>query len=109
MTDASKLTKFALAIDHKSGYERMFTYYSLQAKDAALAFAEALAKVKQAPEVFCWLVLKRNGHVRKLSKSMYVGDYEKVRRFFVGGSSEETSTDFGGTKWGKVLSSEINA
>ena len=109
MTDASKLTKFALAIVHNFGYEKLFTYYSLQAKDTALAFAEALAKVKQAPEVFCWLVLKRNGRVRKLSKSMYVGDYYKVRRFFDDGSSDETSTDFGGTKWGKVLSSEINA
>ena len=109
MTDASKLTKFVLAVAHNFGYEKIFSYYTLQAKNTALAFAEASAKVKQAEEVFCWLVLKRKGRARKLSKSLYVGEYDKVMRFFGDGSPVEISTVFGGTKWGEVISSEINS
>ena len=41
MKHADKLAKYVVAIDHKSGYEKGFTYYPLKSKEMAIAFAEA--------------------------------------------------------------------
>ena len=107
MKHADKLTKYVVAIDHKSGYEKGFTYYPLKSKEKGIAFAEAAVKAMKAKEVFCWTVLKRSGKAIKVSQNVSYGDYDKVRRFFPSGFSEKTSTDIGGNKWGGVISSDI--
>lgn len=107
MKFTDKLTKYVVAIDHKSGYEKSFTYYPLKSKEKAIAFAEAAVRAMKAKEVFCWTVLKRAGKVIKVSQNASVADYDKVRRFFPSGFSEKTSADFGGNKWGSVISSDI--
>ena len=107
MKHADKLTKYVVAIDHKSGYEKGFTYYPLKSKEKAIAFAEAATQAMKAKEVFCWTVLKRAGKVIKVSQNVSVADYDKVRRFFPSGFSEKTSADLGGNKWGGVISSDI--
>lgn len=107
MNHTDKLTKYVVAIDHKSGYEKGFTYYPLKSKEKGIAFAEAAVKAMKAKEVFCWTVLKRSGKAIKVSQNVSYGDYDKVRRFFPSGFSEKTSTDIGGNKWGGVISSDI--
>ena len=107
MKFTDKLTKYVVAIDHKSGYEKSFSYYPLKSQEKALAFSEAAVKAMKANEVFCWIVLKSAGKVIKVSKDVSIRDYDKVWRFFPSGFSEKISADLGGIRWGGVISSDI--
>ena len=60
MSNTANLSKYVLAILHDDSTKNRVTYYHLESKDKARAFAEAATKATKAKDVFCWLVLIRD-------------------------------------------------
>lgn len=53
------MSKYIVAVDHRAGYGKSWSYLKLGNTDKAMAFAEAAVKGFKQEQVFCLVILKR--------------------------------------------------
>lgn len=76
--------KYAVAVDHKAGFTKNWTFIKLENTDKAMAFAEGTVKGFAKDEVFCINILKK---VRK-------GKWMSIARVYPGGTVEDITGEY---------------
>ncbi len=75
--------KYAVAVDHKAGFRKNWTFIKLENIDKAMAFAEGTIKGFAKEEVYCIHIIKK---VRK-------NKWESIARIYPGGTVEDTTEE----------------
>lgn len=78
------MSKYAVAVDHKAGSGKGWTYVRLKNTDKAMAFAEASVKGFSRDDVFCINILKKVGK----------GRWASIVRVYPNGAVEDVTGEY---------------